>query len=755
MKFRLVRASIGLLVFAASGAAGLIYQVAWQRWVTLTTGVGAVSAAIVVAAFLAGLSLGAMLGGVLADRVGPRRGWLVFAGLELLVGGLALGSVVVLHDWLPQVPGLGPEAPLRAWAVLFLVLAAPTVPMGMALPVLATAVRHSTPLKQAGLVSRLFFANTLGAAAGACLVALVLAPAVGFDGAVAVGAMINAGCAVVAAGLFFTVAAPAAPAGGWDEAAGEWPSAAWWGAWGCHHVLAGFALLVYELVAFRVLEHIVKARSFTFGILLAALLGGYAVGAWIGDRQRPRPAHARRTLFFGTQVALAITVMLAPALLWWGLALWPGANVWAESMASTEPVWSTPVLLLNYLVAPLVLLVGPGVLMGFSFSITQQLVHTDLATVGRRLGALQALAAVGSVGGAWFVTQWGFPVFGTVRSLQLLGVVGLGYGLVWIARTRSRRAVAATAGVLLVLLALPSPAEFWRVLSGSPSPDRWLWHEGRHGVSVIAFDDDADPRAATVYASGIGQSRLPRAAHPVHVTLGAVPVLAHPAPRRVGIIGLGSGATAWAASARPETERVTVWELFAGQQRLLTQYADRTADRSVDWFVRDPRVAIRQADGRRGLRLSDQPFDVIEADALRPESALAGHLYSVEFFSLVRSRLAPGGLAATWIPTPRVLASFRQVFPQVVVVGRVLALGSDTPIETSWEVLRARARTPAVQAHFRQGGVDLEAVLEPVVAPGPTPWPDLPRRVNTDMHPIDEMPSAAAWYERFLTRKPR
>ena len=48
---------------------------------------------------------------------------------------------------------------------------------------------------------------------------------------------------------------------------------------------------------------------------------------------------------------------------------------------------------------------------------------------------------------------------------------------------------------------------------------------------------------------------------------------------------------------------------------------------------------------------------------MRPNTAYAGNLYSIEFYELVKSRLAPGGLFVQWVPTERVLNSVRRVFP--------------------------------------------------------------------------------------------
>jgi hypothetical protein len=60
------------LAFLLSGAAALLYQVAWQPILALHTGVGIESVAIIVAAFMAGPGLGSSAGGLLSPRLRPR-----------------------------------------------------------------------------------------------------------------------------------------------------------------------------------------------------------------------------------------------------------------------------------------------------------------------------------------------------------------------------------------------------------------------------------------------------------------------------------------------------------------------------------------------------------------------------------------------------------------------------------------------------------------------------------------------------------
>ena len=74
-------------------------------------------------------------------------------------------------------------------------------------------------------------------------------------------------------------------------------------------------------------------------------------------------------------------------------------------------------------------------------------------------------------------------------------------------------------------------------------------------------------------------------------------------------------------------------------------------------------------------------YDVIEADALWPEAAMSGNLFSVEFFERCSRRLKPGGLMCSWTPTPRIRRTFRQCFPYVLAVeGGGISLGSNEPL---------------------------------------------------------------------------
>src|SRR5688572_1464794 len=80
-----------LLVFLLSGMSGLVYQVLWQRQLSLVFGVSAYATATVLAAFMAGLAIGGYAAGRVADRVHSPLFW--YGIVEILVGVAALATL--------------------------------------------------------------------------------------------------------------------------------------------------------------------------------------------------------------------------------------------------------------------------------------------------------------------------------------------------------------------------------------------------------------------------------------------------------------------------------------------------------------------------------------------------------------------------------------------------------------------------------------------------------------------------------------
>ena len=176
---------IALLLTVLTGFSGLVYEVAWQKYVATLLGSHSEATAAVLALFLGGLSLGYALFGRLTRGIVARGGragrlLLAYGVVETAIGGYAFSFPTLfsllreLSYALPEMTsgvGFGIDVLLVA-----LLLLPPTVLMGGTIPILTQAL--STHTGDATRVHALVYAsNTFGAFAGALTGGFVLLPA--------------------------------------------------------------------------------------------------------------------------------------------------------------------------------------------------------------------------------------------------------------------------------------------------------------------------------------------------------------------------------------------------------------------------------------------------------------------------------------------------------------------------------------------------------------------------------------------------
>jgi hypothetical protein len=273
----------------------------------------------------------------------------------------------------------------------------------------------------------------------------------------------------------------------------------------------------------------------------------------------------------------------------------------------------------------------------------------------------------------------------------------------------------------------------------------WLRLHGLEGGEALLAEDASGVVALTpregggwrVWVNGRTHSTLPFGG--IHTALGAVPALIHPAPGDVAVIGLGSGDTAWAAGCRrDQTRRVRVYEICSPQLGLLSALA-ATPDPppKLGRFLRDPRLEVRVADGRRALSVDEESYDLIEMDPLPPSSPYSGNLYSLEFFSLCARRLKPGGLLCSWGPSGRVRRTFLRAMPHVLQLADGLILvGSNRRLALDFAAWKERVMSEAVRSYLgEQRAQEMLAVLR-TARPAEATGTD--EDINRDLVPRDE-----------------
>src|SRR6266404_3425505 len=186
----------GLLVcFFFSGAAGLIYQVAWSKALGLIFGHTAYAVATVLAVFMGGLAAGsAWLGrwGARNDRPIALYGWIeigVAAGGAVSLAGLAAVRAVYVAAY-PIASGHSATLLAPRFFGAAIVLFLPTFLMGGTLPVLVRGLaRDSAELGTR--LARLYWVNTAGAVVGTFVAGFLFLPTLGLRQTLGVAVALN------------------------------------------------------------------------------------------------------------------------------------------------------------------------------------------------------------------------------------------------------------------------------------------------------------------------------------------------------------------------------------------------------------------------------------------------------------------------------------------------------------------------------------------------------------------------------------
>ena len=136
-----------------------------------------------------------------------------------------------------------------------------------------------------------------------------------------------------------------------------------------------------------------------------------------------------------------------------------------------------------------------------------------------------------------------------------------------------------------------------------------------------------------------------------HEALVHPPMLLHPEPRRILIMGGGEGATAREVLRHSTVERVVMVDLDGELIELVKKYMPEWHLGAFD----DERLELVIGDARKYVfeNAGTEVFDVIIADLVDPmEGGPAQLLYTKEFYEKVRELVAPGGVFVTQATSP-------------------------------------------------------------------------------------------------------
>jgi predicted membrane-bound spermidine synthase len=735
-------------VFFATGFAALLLQVVWQRIISLHAGVDLVASTTVVAAFMAGLGLGNLLGGAVADRRSPRAVLGLYAFSAALVGLYGLVSPALLYDGYRVVaPSLGGVG--ASFLFNLAMLAVPTTLMGVSMPLLARGV-VSTVAEAANRLGRLYAINTFGAALGAGLSGWYLLGTFGFVTSIRLASACYLGAALVALWLWRNASEASVEPRVEASRPGADPALPWYVAYG----LTGAVALGLEVVFLRLVDALMRSNAYTFAHVLTLYLvcfaAGSAMGArWVGRVARPGATFLRLQLAIGATALVGVLLLVhmpVPPIRAMFDSYFASDGYLSTGPAMPESARAAAKLVFVYALGPVTVMGAPVFLMGLAYPFVQAEVSHELSRLGRGTGRLLFANIVGNVAGTLVVSFLLLDALGSAGTLRLLATVSLALGLVglWMGRQEPRLRWPVWGGVAAVaalgVVVFPSNDRLWRFFHAAPEGALVVVEE-RACVNAWVTKEQGEQ---VLYLNATSQNGWPY--DDFHVVIGMVPSLVHPSPKRALAVGLGAGSTAWGLLQDDRLASVECVEICGGEIELIRHLAMQKGSPESRQLLDDPRSRLLVGDGRKHLLATTDPYDVITVDAMRPNGASAGNVYSEEFYELVAAHLAPGGLFAQWVPTKRVLETVKQVFPHVVVMevpgGRgEFLLASDRPVPVDQTALAERlaARSGGLREVQRASVRAFVEGVSPRIERAGGPAPSVPETaLNSDLFPRDE-----------------
>jgi spermidine synthase len=686
-----------------SGAAALIYEIALSRMLIHVFGNGVQATSTILCAYMIGLAAGAYLGGKYISR--SLNSLRVYAIVELGIALLGLvvpvlfGTQVIygLSAILPAMDQVGGVLARLLWSAIFVLPLATLI--GATYPILVNAAGG----KQSA--SGLYAVNTAGAMIGTVCGAFVLIPNFGLSASCFVAAGVNCFIAILVLSGQDARAPNASQARRYSRDVDSDSLGAQASCLPIGIVVAavcGFVAMWLEVVWTRLFSLVLGGTTYAFATVLAILLLGTACGAATAARIKARP--------FIVLFALGGTILAS---------LWLIAELPLVFASVAEQLNQLAIHRFSVAIAARAILISAVVfpisfLSGMMFPIALRLSSISDENPEQAAGTVYGANSLGAVCGALVAGFAGIPLLsriclsGIQASTFVCGLISLLLAIYVAASLSKRKAILTACSVIAAaaffLLFAPKwqPALMtsglalydWQTLAGSDrhtllrdvgaepgsinAPTTLFYREGLN--STVSVTQNPKTNVTFLRTDGKVEGAIPSdMSQPAPASdlttqklLAALPIALHSStPHRVLVIGYGTGTTSGTALSSPAINQLTIAELERSVLEADTWFKHANGDPLRREWTSTGRTKPRAIDGRNLLAAEKGKFDVIISQPAEPWVAGSADLYTLEFWRLAKSKLAPDGIFCQWVQlysvTPEYLAvltrTFAEVFP--------------------------------------------------------------------------------------------
>jgi len=765
------------LFFIVTGATGLIYQVAWFKYIALFLGNSTYAQMIVLSTFLGGLAAGNYIFGKKSEKI--LNHVRVYGFLELFVGIYCFIYPVLSHFLGNLFLNTASDFNISSQNLLFIILRfvfasslllLPTFAMGGTLPLISKFFIEKISEVRRELAI-LYFLNSLGAVWGIIMSGFFLIKYIGLDNTIYVTAIIN-----------ILIGAFAILLGRKKEISFEKQTEV--ETYDNYQIkkstldiiiaiagTSGMAALLYEILWVRLLVNFLGSSTYAFSVMLLAFISGITSGSFIVASGFIKKFNKIKMIAF-FQTAIAFSTMLSLVLYErFPYVLWNIAHIFNKTKTSFGIFLGIEFLLCFSL------LLLPTIFMGMTLPVIADIVSGVNKKIGQTVGKVFSINTVGTVLGVLLTSLLFLPLFGIKGSFEIGIGINLFSAIVLIInydKIRLSGKIKTTGSILSVFIIFLALIPEWNVntlvkgvfrsLNKVPPASFAKYNEIIKADSVLYYKEGITANVAVLQlkrknsekrliingkadASSVGDL-------PTQVLLGQLPSMLHPNPKNAFVIGFGSGSTVNSVLTH-DIKKVTCVEMSSEVIEASEHFSEINKN-----CLADPRLNLVVEDALTYLKLSKEKYDVIISEPSNPWIAGIGNLFSMEYFDLCKSKLAEGGIMVQWFHlyelnddiSRMVISTFKKSFPEVQIWRSlhfdILLIGSKKKINLDIELFKSKFSKPKVKKNFQTIGINNPFTLMSLQVLSNTGVYKLTNfhRLNSEKHPLLEFLAPESFY---------
>jgi len=502
-----------------------------------------------------------------------------------------------------------------------------------------------------------------------------------------------------------------------------------------------------------------QGNELSLGVILANWMLLMALGSWQLGKLADRLSR-RATAFIITQILVAVIL--------------PLEILFARSINNLVGIEPGEVVgLFPIFYCSLIVLAPLGILHGFQFALGSRILSMDSHTPAVEVGKVYISEAIGTMIGGIMFTYLLVHYLHPLEIALCVGLLSLASALLLLKPEaiawRSRWQRGTKLSVCLVIVAMAVGLHSLVVGSIDTLHDisaRWQWM----GHNLVYYQNSVYGNVSITqrgeqfnfYESGLPMFSVPDPDIAFNEEVIHFPMLHHPSPTKVLLIGGGIGGTLEQALKHPVGE-----VHYAELDPLIIEATKRYSPPSFLRALDDPRVLVKHVDGRFLVKNIRETYDVVIVALPAPSTLQLNRLYTREFFVEVANILEPTGIFSATVPSSEtylsremvnhnrcVYQTLKEVFDSVLIIpgdyniflasvgGQLIGQDVDT-LSHRFQSRELDTKLLSVDyIRYKLNPVRTERLLAPILAANKVP-------INRDLHPIGCYYNLALWNTMF------